>query len=131
MKIWKYGLLALCLTPLLANASIWPFQSEEETALNQVCPNCTLVAKDIQMLQEKTCPDGLTPGAVMDIAQSKQFYPMLLALKNNASDETYQAALDKLKANMGCSDWNTAEKAKSAFDSLSKGVDNLLNTWRE
>ncbi|KAB1176910.1 hypothetical protein F6450_09990 [Photobacterium damselae subsp. damselae] len=83
------------------------------------------------MLQEKTCPDGLTPGAVMDIAQSKQFYPMLLALKNNTSDETYHAALEKLKANMDCSDWNTAEKAKSAFDSLSKGVDNLLNTWRE
>ncbi|HIF9325792.1 TPA: hypothetical protein ACX6RQ_003398 [Photobacterium damselae] len=131
MKNRKYGLLALTFFPFLVNASIWPFQSEEETTLNQVCPNCALVAKDIQMLQEKTCPDGLTPGAVMDIAQSKQFYPMLLALKNNTSDETYHAVLEKLKANMDCSDWNTAEKAKSAFDSLSKGVDNLLNTWRE
>lgn len=126
---WKHGLLALCFTPLLANASIWPFKNEADTTLNQICPNCALVAEDIQELKKKTCPEGLAPGTVMEIAQSKHFYPMLLALKNNASDETYQAALEKLKLNMDCSNWNTAEKAKSAFDILSNGVDNFLNTW--
>lgn len=112
-------------------AGLWPFANDEEQALSKTCPNCIVVAKDIQELQEKTCTEGLKPSTVMEIAQSKQFYPMLLALKNNASEETYQAALSKIKTNMQCRDWTVEEKIQSAFDYLSQGMDSLQQKFKE
>ncbi|MGR5187305.1 hypothetical protein ACPV3S_12935 [Photobacterium damselae] len=131
MLIRLLFLLPLLLSHTSAWAGLWPFDNGDEQALSKTCPNCIVVAKDIQELQKKTCSDGLKPSTVMEIAQSKQFYPMLLALKNSASEETYQAALEKIKTNMQCSDWTVEEKIQSAFDYLSQGMDSLQQTFKE
>lgn len=122
MLIRNLTLTACLLFSLTSNASIWPFSNDADDALMKTCPNCVEIAKEVESLQAITCPAGQFPNGVMNIVQSPRFFPTLLLLRNTDSG-AYNAALDKIKNNIGCSTYqNTLERVKSFWGELSDTI---------
>ncbi|MGT2621031.1 hypothetical protein ACVGO1_21925 (plasmid) [Photobacterium damselae subsp. piscicida] len=117
--------MACLLFSLTSSANIWPFSHETDDALMKTCPNCGEVAKEVESLQAITCPATQFPNGVMDIVQSPRFFPTLLLLRNTDMG-AYDAALDKIKKNIGCSAYqNTLERVKSFWDELSDAIPSI------
>ncbi|MGI2799262.1 hypothetical protein ACRTC3_11715 [Photobacterium damselae] len=115
--------LTVCLLfSITSNASIWPFSNDGDDALMKTCPNCVEVAKEVESLQAITCPADQFPNGVMDIVHSPRFFPTLLLLRNTDMG-AYDAALDKVKNNIGCSAYqSTLERVKSFWGELSNTI---------
>ncbi len=105
--------ILLTATALISTSALLYAEHQQEHVLQETCPNCYAVAKDIQPLQHLSCPPGQS-SIMMELTHSDNFYPMLLTLKNQASPVRYQTVLNQIKQNMTCTkDAKLLDKARA------------------